>query len=572
MYKYFLILLLMCLNITGIFSQSMISQKNDLGPLQDLLNQPTPQVPTISFPLEHAIDPEAYILGPGDIIKIVVDAREDYSHQVTVNPEGSIFVSSIGEIPVSNMTLAEAKKQVSGQLKSKYIADNVNVILVQLRAFRVAVVGAVYQPGLVTASAVSRVSEAITLAGGLKTNQPKLVMMQQQMMVAPNQQHMVQQPIEAEELKEEKSLNEVGPVASRRNIRITRKNGQIVHVDLLKYYLTGSIESNPYLLDGDLIFVPFELANLGRIEISGAVNNPGEFEFVQGETVKDLLTLGHGFRIDADSSQIEIIRFSNDNKSTTSHVLPLSAETLQTELLADDRIYVRVKSNYHFKMSVTIRGEVMYPGTYALEEGRKSLLDLLERVGGFTKNASLKNSQVIRRTIEKEDDPEFDRLSRMRADEMTELEREYFKAKFREEKAVVAVDFIKLFENDDKSKDIILKNGDKIMIPTKELTVKVSGQVVRPGLFTFQPGQTVIDYISQSGGYSWNARKGQARIIRAETGEWAKANKKTKVNVGDTIFVPEKSERDWWVTSKDLITVVVQLATIFLVVDRYGTN
>lgn len=571
MYKYVLVLLLLCLNTTGVFSQSVLTQKNDLQSFQQLLNQPKPQMPSISYPLEHAINPDEYILGPGDVIKIVVDARSDYSFQETVNPEGSIFVSSIGEIHVANKTLSDAKIIISDRLKSRYVAESVNVFLVQVRAFRVSVTGAVQEAGLVTVSAMSRVAEAIALAGGFKSNQPQQVMMQQPMMVGQDQQQMVQQPAE-EEIKDETEQDKEEQTASRRNIRIVRKSGETLQVDLLKFYLTGSLDSNPYILDGDVIFVPFEQKTVGRITIQGAVKNEGGFEYVAGETIADLLELAHGLSVEADSSQIEFVRFDSDYKSTIRRVFPLSESFLQTRLLPDDRIYVRSKPQYHNKVGVEIEGEVLYPGNYALENDSRTLRELVERAGGFSKNASLRNAYVLRQSLQEIKDPEFERLQKMRVTEMSELEKEYLKTKFREPKAIVAVDFVALFEYEDNTKDILLKNKDIVIIPSQELTVKVSGQVVRPGLFTYQTGQTLGYYINQSGGYSWNARKGHIRLIRAETGEWAKAKKDTRVQVGDTIFVPEKPERNWWEIGRDLITVAVQLATIYIVVDRYGTN
>ncbi len=67
-------------------------------------------------------------------------------------------------------------------------------------------------------------------------------------------------------------------------------------------------------------------------------------------------------------------------------------------------------------------------------------------------------------------------------------------------------------------------------------------------------------------------RKSRVRLIRSQTGEWAKPNDDTVVEIGDTIFIPEKPEMDYWRLSRDIIAVIAQLATSYLVVDRAGNN
>lgn len=566
------VLFFLVFSTVNVIAQTMEMQQGSLGALEELLKQPKPPVPTVSFPLERAVDPETYVLGPGDVLRIVVDARSDISNQVTVNPEGSVFVPSVGEIPVSGMLLSDAKKKISDILMSRYVATTVSVFLVQLRAFRVTVAGAVHSPGLVTVSAMSRVSEAIDLAGGFKLGESQPVMMQQPMMMQEGQTAMVQQPnpVEETEEKNKEKENKRGKIATRRKIQLIRQDGSKKRVDLVRYFLAADLESNPILRDGDVIFVPYEQVEVGRVEINGAVKKPSDFEFVEGETIGDLIELAHGLAIDADSSQIELVRFDEDNKTAVRTVFSLSEKILQAKLKPDDRIYVRSKPKFHHKVNVKIEGEVLFPGWYALENEKRTLTDLVERAGGFTEFASIKNALVFRTSLDEVVDPEFERLKSMRTTEMTDIEREYIKFKLRERSAVVAVDFDELFHKGNKSQDILLKNGDKVVVPTKELTVKVTGQVVRPGLFTYIPGQTLEYYVNKSGGYSWNARKSHIRVIRAHTGEWLKGKEDTPIFVGDNIFVPEKPERNWWEIGRDIITVAVQLATIYIVIDRYG--
>jgi len=156
----------------------------------------------------------------------------------------------------------------------------------------------------------------------------------------------------------------------------------------------------------------------------------------------------------------------------------------------------------------------------------------------------------------------------MNVAEMTVNEREYFKIKSRELVGGMGVDFVALFDHKDHTQDILLRDRDLIIVPAQEQTVKLTGQVVNPGLYIYKPGQTLNYYLQEAGGYNWNVRKSKVRIIKNKTGEWMKPNDNTIIEVGDTIFVPEKPERDWWLIAKDLITVGAQMATIYLVIQQ----
>ncbi|MBN2357157.1 SLBB domain-containing protein, partial [candidate division KSB1 bacterium] len=356
-----------------------------------------------------------------------------------------------------------------------------------------------------------------------------------------------------------------------------RKDGRTLSVDLRKYQLTGDLSCNPFLLDGDVIFVPTEEEEVGRVAISGALKSPDEFEFVPGDCIQDMIAMAHGFATDADSNAIELVRFKENSSQTTRMNLSLDASnmstrqaTLEFPLQPDDRLYVRRLFKFHIDSNIEVVGEVLYPGEYDIVEGMTFLTDIIERAGGFTANASLKNAHVIRQRQEDVDDPEYERLKKMNISDMTEDEREYFKVKSRELVGGMGINFIALFEKNDTSQDVLLRDRDLVYIPAQEKTVKLTGQVVYPGLYSYRPGMTLNYYLKEAGGYNWNARKSKVRIIKANTGEWVKPNGDTIVEVGDTIFVPEKPERDWWATTREIITAFAQLATVYIVVERAG--
>ncbi len=552
-------------------SQDFSSKMDDLSTIDMLMKKPVTQTPLVSAALEHAVDPDHYVMGPGDVLKIVVGEQSDFTNQVVVSPEGSTYVPSVGNIDVSNLTLTEAKKKLTEALRKKYVSKNINIFLVQLRSFRVTVSGAVYKPGIVTVNAMNRVSEAIELTGGFKKPIRVVKKTEQVNVTTPSRDDVT---VKTENVSDDAVLK--NEAASKRNIIITRRNQKsTLRADIQKYELTGDLDANPYLQDGDVVFVPTEQLAIGRVAIYGAVKSPGDFEFVPGDCVKDLLAMGSGFTVDADSSQIELVRFSSDYHSVNRSILHLdptnperTLDILKTPLLPDDRLFIRAIPRYHNKIDIEISGEVKHPGYYALENENKTLSTVIERAGGFTKDASLNNAFVVRRAQEDVQDPEFERLKEMDVADMTVMEREYFKTKSRERVGGMGVDFVALFEKGDKSQDVILRDNDLIVIPAREMTVKVSGQVINPGLFPFEVNKALRYYVNEAGGYNWNARKSKIRVIKAKTGEWVKAKDSTPIDVGDAIFIPEKPDRDYWQLTKDLIAVTAQVATIYLVVER----
>lgn len=551
-------------------TQELSSKMDQLGAMDLLMKKPNIQTPVVAAPLEHAVDPDIYVLGPGDVLTIVIGEQSDFTNQVTVSPEGSAYVPSVGNIDVSNLTLTEAKRKLAKALRKKYVSKDINIFLVQLRSFRVTVSGAVYNPGIVTVNAMNRASEAIELAGGFVKPIRVMKKTEQVNVTTPLRDDVT---VKTEDINENALLK--NEAASKRNIIITRRNKRKLRADIQKYELTGDLDANPYLQDGDVIFVPIEQITVGRVSIYGAVKSPDDFEYVPGDRVKDLLAMGSGFAVDADSSEIELVRFNSDFHSVSRTLLHLDAanpektnNVLNTPLLPDDRLFVRAIPRYHNKIDVEISGEIKHPGYYALENENKTLSTVIERAGGFTKDASLKNAFVVRRAQEDVQDPEFERLKEMDVADMTEMEREYFKTKSRERVGGMGVDFVALFEKGDKSQDVILRDNDLIVIPAREMTVKVSGQVINPGLFPYDANRTLRYYVDEAGGYNWNARKSKIRVIKAKTGEWVKAKDSTPIDVGDAIFIPEKPERDYWQLAKDLIAVTAQVATIYLVVER----
>ena len=491
-----------------------------------------PEVPTRiedALTLEKAVDPDEYIMGPGD--KLIISFWEEYSFQeIVVTPEGDILIPHVGSVKVSGLTLSEAKGIIKDELLKRYRKPDFSVTLSSLRKFKVSVAGAVEQPGTYSAFAHQRISEIIQTAGGFTDS------------------------------------------SSQRNIIVKRSDETELKVDIGMFLIMGDKSKNPYALDGDVIFVPILEDTLYHYGIYGAVRAPGEYEYAEGDSLLDLINLAHGQTSDANLSSAEITRFNPDNKTTSNISVSLGEllvdgkRELNLPLKPDDRIFIRSIPKYHQKNQVTILGEVLYPGVYAIQEGETKLTDLVRMAGGFNSQASLPEAEMIRGYYMDVIDLEYERLKKMEVADMSKQEYEYFKTKSREKSGKISCDFVKLFVNNERDQDILLKNGDLIRIPVISLVVRVSGNVVNPGLVSFEPNRDYTFYIEKAGGYSWRASKGGVRVVKEVTGEWVKPDKSTRIDPGDTIWIPEKPDRDYWGFFKDTMIVLGNMATVYLVV------
>ena len=522
-------LLLIFLFLISIYSWSNAQLLENIN-YQDTLISKSREVYVGEQTLEKAINPKEYIVGPGDVLFIVLWDEFQTNYSLKITPEGTILIPRVGSLMVGGKSLEEVKLSVKEEALKKYRNIDITVSLLNLRRFKVSVTGAVKNPGIYSTYANERVSEILEKAG--------------------------------------KSL----PNSSTRNIILTRNDGSEMKIDVLRFLKTGKSDRNPYALDGDIIYVPLKEAFINMCGIYGAVKDPGEYEYFEGDSLKDLIDLAGGLTGDADISIAEIVRFSSDDKhiqSLRKNLKPLFSvndQEADIPLIPDDRVFIRSIPDFREKKQVTVEGEVLYPGVYAINEGIIKLSDLIELAGGFTKEASLEEADMIRGFYSEEVDLEYERLKKIPVSDMKSYEYEYFKTKSREKPGRVSVDFVKLFKGKDQSEDILLKNGDEIFIPKISLVIKVSGRVVNPGYLTYEPGKNYLYYINKTGGFSWRADKGKIKLIKGVTGEWTKPNK--SIEPGDNIWVPEKPERHYWSTLRDILTAAGSAATIYLAVKE----
>lgn len=433
--------------------------------------------------------------------------------------------------------------------------------------YHVSLVGAVPNPGVFPVPATTRVSEVIKLAAR--------EYFETEMSNRQNNEITTEKLDIFDKRYEEyfsEDTVESWPEMSQRLITIKRNN-QEIKVDLVKFYTLGISEENPYVMDGDIIYIP-TLQN--RVTISGAVQKEGSYEILAGERILDAIKFAYGLSNGAFLEEVEILRFDENNQSQKLVVNLKNALTDENEncednilLQNDDHIFVRFIPEYHEKKFVKVGGVVEFPGDYLVVEGKTTLLDVLEKCGIDELKADLENAFVQRPDVNIDFDPEYERLKTTPQQSMNYLEYAYFKNKTRQLKAKMSVDIQKLWQLKDKTEDIFLEENDFIYIPLKSQTVYVTGQVAKPGFVKIQPGLTYFDYIEKAGGFLSNAKKNKIRIIKANSTLWVKPKKDMIIEEGDMIFVPEKTEHNYWQYTKDTISILTQLATLLIIIQNY---
>lgn len=496
---------------------------------QHLMQQPQ------QVALEGAVDADKYFVGPSDKIAVNIWISPAVNFVLTVTPEGTLIIPTVGEVKVDDKTLNEVKKIVITEVRKKYIASEITITLLEPRPIIVTVSGNVLNPALYTLSSVDRVDKALQAANtvGQRQNQEELSAIIERM--------------------------------STRNIVLKRKDGSSIRIDIPKFLATKDDKLNPYLREGDIVIVPRRNPSKNVIAVYGEVNNPGRFEYVEGDSITDALKIALGCTRLANLDSIEFSRLDSEAQILETKILKLSdisdGNSKNIPLEPGDRIIVKQKLELREDFVVHIGGDVKYPGTYPITKNNTRLSDVIRAAGDFTEFASLKSAELYRRSVSPRD-IDIERIMSMRGSISPDDTASYFmETELRLQKEIVNVDFEKLFLQNDKSQDVLLKDGDYIQIPSLKNTIYVFGQVISPGHIPFIKDKTVEYYTSKCGGFTDAARKGDVKIIKSKTKQWLDPDE-TTVEEGDYIWVPKTPER----TFAYYTTVLSQTASILSVV------
>ena len=369
----------------------------------------------------------------------------------------------------------------------------------------------------------------------------------------------------------------------------------------------------------DQVIVPsiFELTEKSVVRIRGAVNHPDakegiELPYVKDMTVQDVIVRVGGLTEAAYLSRIEITRRKRniDPKQSDAQIADIIQFSMRPDLtlvdaresvylLPFDEIIVRSSPNYEKQSLAKISGEVMLPGTYGIEYKDQRVSQLIQRAGGLTDLAYLNGAILLRKTLLSE------RQRKKREETLTNLnignkvktteglededtattlatkvttDGEVADSYINED---IPIDLRRILANpNDITYDLILQDGDEVVIPKRLETVRIEGEILYPTTVKYNSGKTFLDYISSAGGYTRKSAKGSA-YVRYPNGSVDRTRKfmfmrfHPKVEPGSEIVVPPKSEtttEQFNQFSGLVATVSGTLATIVTIIGLIRLN
>ena len=643
--------------------------------------------------------PNNYVLGAGDAVLIDIYGASQKTVEATVSPDGFVVVEGYGPIQVAGLTVAQANSRIRSQLGARYSSSKIRLSVGQTRTITVNVMGEVKTPGTYTLAAFASVFHALYMAGG-----PNDIGTLRNIKVYRNNRLIstvdvydyilngklsgnvrlgdndvivvgaydclvnITGKVKRPMYYEMKSTESVGSLidyaggftgdAYRKSVRIVRKSGSqysvhnvnefdmasfrmadndSVSVDSIlprysnmveikgavfrpgMYQIGDDIYSVKTLLehaegvteeaftahavmhrmkpdrtlealsvdiqgimDGTvadiplkneaMLFIPTRIESQVEqtITIHGEVQYPGTYKFADNETLEDFVLQAGGLKETASMHNVLISRrVSNPNALTTDSVL---AQTFKFSL----------KDGFVIE-NVTIEGEIMFAGNYTLTKKNERLSDLFRRAGGGTDLAYIEGARLERKVNEAER-IRLEEIYRMRKEEkerimqetainnnrsIAELNMNAQAAKdgndeddFIEipETYPVGIELDKAIANPGCDEDIVLREGDRIFIPTYNGTVKINGEVMYPNSVAYHDGKNAKYYIKQAGGYNRYAKKSMAYVIYMN-GTVAKVSDGAKIRPGCEIVVPQKAMTRK-LTTQELLTIGTSAASI----------
>ncbi len=681
----------------------------------------------LSFePNMNIATPQDYRLGPGDAVIIDVYGASQKTEECTVSPDGEITIEGYGPIAVSGLTVAQANARVRSTLGRRYSSSSVKLTVGQTRTIMINVMGEVKMPGTYTLPAFATVFHALYMAGGTNDigtlrnikvyRNNRLVTMvdiydyilngkltgnvrladNDVIVVGPYDclvgiSGKVKRPM-FYEMKKSESLASLLKYsgsftgdAYTKSVRVNRKTGKefavfnvgefdfasfhisdgdsvmvdsvipryantvevkgavfrpglynlgeqinsvrtliehaegvkemaftnravlhrmkedrtlkVISVDLAGV-LAGTVPDIP-LQENDVLFVPTKTENLDQrtISIRGEVQYPGVYKYADDETIEDFVLQAGGLTDKASTVNVNVSRRVTNPKALAPDSVIAKVYTLSLKdgfvvdgepgftLMPFDEVYIRKSPAYMEQKNVTVEGEVMFAGTYTLSANNMRLSDLYKRSGGSNGLGYVRGARLMRRATDAEKE-------RMRAALQMVMEQQQKNilqlaasssggniqqaaegaknanlAKFNvPDEYPVGIDLEQAMKNPGSDADMVLREGDRLIVPQYNGTVKVNGAVMYANTIAFEKGKRASYYIDQAGGYASDAVKSRAYIIYMN-GMVAKLSHGAKVQPGCEIVVPAKLKRSMSVAEKmsmssSFLSIATMIATI----------
>ena len=672
----------------------------------------------LSFePNMNIATPQNYRLGPGDAVFIDIYGASQKTIECTVSPDGFVTIDGYGPVEVSGLTVSQANAKLRSTLGSRYSSSHIKLTVGETRSIMVNVMGEVKAPGTYTLSAFATVFHALYMAGGTNDlgtlrnikvyRNNRLVTVvdiydymlngkltgnvrladNDVIVVGPydclvNLTGKVKRPMWYE-MKKNESVGSLLKYAGgftgdayTKSVRVVRKTGKeysvynvdefdmssfqvsdedSVSVDSIldrysnmveikgavfrpgMYQVGGEINSVRSLLEhadglreeaftaravmhrmkkdrtlevvpvdvegildgkvadvplkpNDVLFIPTkqEMMEEQTITIHGEVNYPGIYKYASNETLEDFVLQAGGLKNSASTVKVDVARrvmnptaLTNDSISAYTYSFALKDGfvidgTPGFHLMPFDEVYVRKSPGFSKQQNVVVDGEVMFSGTYTLQRKNTRLSDVIKAAGGINDRGYAAGATLVRKINESERKRleaarkmALEQYEQVAAEEAAKTGKsvditnsERIKKFQIEDTYSVGIELDKAIANPGSDADIVLREGDRIVVPQYTGTVKINGEVMYPNTVGFVKGKKASYYIDQAGGFNNKAKRGQTYIIYMN-GMVAKVSHNAKPMPGCEIVVPAKATTKMSIAETMTIgTSVASIATM----------
>ena len=647
--------------------------------------------------------PQNYRLGPGDAVFIEIYGASQKTIEGTVSPDGTITIEGFGPVQISGLTVKEANSRLRSTLGKRYSSSKISLTVGQTRSIMVNVMGEVNNPGTYTLPAFATVFHALYMAGGTNDlgTMRNIKVYRNNRLVSTvdiydyilngkltgnvrladndvisvgtydclvNITGKVKRPMYYEMKKNEsvatllKYSGGFTGDAYKKSVRLVRKAGkeysvynvdefdmssfQLADADSVSvdsilqrysnmveikgavfrpgmYQVGGNINSVRTLIENadglkeeaftaravmhrmkpdrtlevipvdvegilagrtadipiqnnDVLFIPTkqEMMEDQTITIHGEVFYPGVYKYADNETLEDFVLQAGGLKQTASTVKVDVARRIVNPKALTTDSVIARTYTFALKdgfvidgepgfkLMPYDEVYVRKSPGFYKQQNVMVEGEVMFGGTYTLSKKNQRLSDLIKNAGGVNDRAYVAGARLERKMneVERKRMETILKMAREQAENLeieaaaqnkkVDLENSELLKRFEiPETYSVGIELDKALSNPGSDADIVLREGDKLIVPQYTATVKINGEVMYPNTVGYQQGKKAKYYINQAGGYSNKAKKSQTYIIYMN-GTIAKVSEGARPMPGCEIFVPQKKINTMTVAEK----------------------
>jgi len=305
--------------------------------------------PTTFSPLTMAPVPSNYIVGPGDTLLVNLYGKDNEQYELLITREGKLEIPGMQPLSVSGMGYQEMKAFVTEKVAQQFIGVKASISFGELRSIQIYVLGEAYTPGSYTVSSLSTVTHALFVSGGIK---------------------------------------ETG---SLRGVQLKRAGKLVAKVDLYDLLINGDNSKDTLLQSGDVIFIP----SVGhRVSVDGAVNRPGIYELMPGESYADLLEISGGAASNAYLDKVSIYRNEHGFKQINNKNLADTQVLLQEAYPASEMIVPAV--NERFGNAIQVIGEVSRAGNYQWYPGLTASVLIGSEASFFSERSDTNYGLILR--------------------------------------------------------------------------------------------------------------------------------------------------------------------------------